>query len=138
MRPHLFWLAASLAAMPAAVSAADQARLKAAYAQSVSTEIRPALTRLRTFISDEYRPKARTSVGLGDMPGGDRLYAFLVEVSTTTDLTPDMRVIAPAWWLMAERESEPAPGMQRKKPPIRLPRPEARHCRLKSSGWRVL
>jgi uncharacterized protein (DUF885 family) len=78
-----------LAAMPPSVSAADQARLKAAYAQSVSTEIRPALTRLRSFIADEYLPKARSSVGLGDMPGGDRLYAYLVEASTTTDLTPD-------------------------------------------------
>jgi uncharacterized protein (DUF885 family) len=78
-----------LAAMPAAVSTADQARLKAAYAQSVSTEIRPALTRLRSFIVDEYLPKSRSSVGLGDMPGGDKLYAYLVEASTTTDLTPD-------------------------------------------------
>ena len=74
---------------PAAISAADQARLKAAYTQSVETEIRPALTRLRTFIASDYLPGARTSVGLSDMPGGDKLYAYLVQSSTTTDLTPD-------------------------------------------------
>ena len=78
-----------LTTFPADISAADQARLKAAYTQSISTEIRPALTRLRTFIATEYLPKARTSVGLGDMPGGEKLYAYLVESSTTTNLTPD-------------------------------------------------
>ena len=76
-------------AFPVAIPAAEQARLKAAYTQSVTTEIRPALIRLRTFIANEYLPKARTSVGLSDMPGGDKLYAYLVQSSTTTDLTPD-------------------------------------------------
>jgi uncharacterized protein (DUF885 family) len=78
-----------LGAFPAAVPAADRARLKEAYSRSVEGEIRPALTRLRRFIAGEYLPKARTSVGLGAMPGGDTLYAYLVEASTTTDLTPD-------------------------------------------------
>ncbi|HMI39597.1 MAG TPA: DUF885 domain-containing protein, partial [Sphingomicrobium sp.] len=78
-----------LAAFPAAVPAADQARLKAAYTQSVETKVRPALTRLRTFIVSEYLPKTRSSIGLSDMPGGDKLYAYLVESSTTTNLTPD-------------------------------------------------
>ena len=76
-------------AIPATVPAAEQARLKAAYRQSVETEIRPALTRLRDFIVNDYLPRARTEVGLGAMPGGDKLYAYLVEVSTTTNLTPD-------------------------------------------------
>ncbi|HEV2747886.1 MAG TPA: DUF885 domain-containing protein, partial [Allosphingosinicella sp.] len=78
-----------LNSFPADISAADQARLKAAYAQSIETEIRPALTRLRAFIVTDYLPKTRASVGLRDMPGGDRLYAYLVEASTTTDLSPD-------------------------------------------------
>jgi uncharacterized protein (DUF885 family) len=73
----------------AAIPAAEQARLKAAYRQTVETEIRPALTRLRDFIVRDYLPKTRTSIGLSAMPGGDRLYAYLVEASTTTNLTPD-------------------------------------------------
>ena len=75
--------------IPATIPTADQARFKAAYRQSVETEIRPALTRLRDFIVSDYLPKTRTDVGLGAMPGGDKLYAYLVEASTTTDLTPD-------------------------------------------------
>ena len=74
---------------PATIPAADQARLKAAYVAAEAGKIRPALTRLRTFIADEYLPKARDTVGLSDMPGGDKLYAYLVETRTTTDLSPD-------------------------------------------------
>ncbi len=78
-----------LAAFPADVPTADQARLRAGYTRSVAAEIRPALMRLRDFIVSDYLPSARASVGLGDMPGGERLYAHLIEVSTTTDLTPE-------------------------------------------------
>ncbi len=74
---------------PATIPAADQARLKAAYIAAEATKIRPALTRLRTFIADDYLPKARDTVGLSAMPGGDKLYAYLVQTNTTTDLTPD-------------------------------------------------
>ena len=74
---------------PAAIPAADQARLRAAYVAAEATRIRPALIRLRTFIADEYLPRARDTVGLSAMPGGDKLYAYLAQSSTTTDLTPD-------------------------------------------------
>jgi uncharacterized protein (DUF885 family) len=40
-------------------------------------------------VADEYLPQARDSVGLGQMPGGDRLYEYLVKVNTTTDLSAD-------------------------------------------------
>jgi uncharacterized protein (DUF885 family) len=74
---------------PAEVPEADRARLKAAYAESISTEIRPAVTRLRDFIRDRYLPRARATVGLQDMKGGPALYRHLVALSTTTDMTPD-------------------------------------------------
>lgn len=71
------------------ISAADQTRLKAAYARAISSKLRPALTRLRDFIRDTYVPQARDSVGLQDMKGGPELYRYLVRINTTTDLTPD-------------------------------------------------
>jgi uncharacterized protein (DUF885 family) len=76
-------------ALPDGVPAADQARLRGAYAAAIREKVRPALRRVRAFIGDEYLPKARESVGLGALPGGDRLYAHLARVNTTTDLTPD-------------------------------------------------
>jgi uncharacterized protein (DUF885 family) len=78
-----------VASFPADIPAADQARLKSAYAAALQAKVRPALTRLRDFIASDYLPKARNSVGLGAMPGGDKLYAYLVEASTTTNMTPD-------------------------------------------------
>jgi uncharacterized protein (DUF885 family) len=74
---------------PAAVPAADQARLRTAYRQKIEAVVRPALQRLRAFMADEYLPRARTTVGLADVPGGPALYAHLVRASTTTDLTAD-------------------------------------------------
>ena len=78
-----------LVTLPAGIPSAEGSRLRAAYADSIRTEIRPALQRLRQFIVAEYLPKARSTVGLSDMPGGRKLYDYLVEVSTTTNLTPE-------------------------------------------------
>jgi len=78
-----------LKAMPAAIPPADQARLKTAYRASISTELRPALQRLRDFMANDYLPASRSTVGLQDMKGGPELYRYLVQVNTTTDLTPE-------------------------------------------------
>jgi uncharacterized protein (DUF885 family) len=74
---------------PAAIAAADQARLKTAYAGAVREKLIPAFTRLRNFIRDEYMPAAREGVGLVHMKGGDRLYAHLIERHTTTRMSAD-------------------------------------------------
>jgi uncharacterized protein (DUF885 family) len=74
---------------PADIAEADRQRLRAAYAQSIATEIRPAITRLRDFIRDRYLPRARDSVGLQDMKSGPVLYRHLVALSTTTEMSPD-------------------------------------------------
>ncbi len=73
---------------PASISAADQTRLTATYAAAVKDKIDPAYVRMRDFLKTEYRPHARTSVGLGQMPGGPALYAYLVRSTTTTNMTP--------------------------------------------------
>jgi len=73
---------------PEGISAADQTRLRAAYAAAVRDKALPATTRLRDFLKNEYRPVARDTVGLGQMKGGPALYAQLVRSQTTTDLTP--------------------------------------------------
>ncbi len=78
-----------VAHFPAEVPEAERPRLRAAYARSISTEIRPAVTRLRDFIRDTYLARARPTVGLQDMKGGPALYRHLVALSTTTDMTPD-------------------------------------------------
>jgi uncharacterized protein (DUF885 family) len=73
---------------PDAVSAVDRTRLTAAYSAFIRDKLIPAHTRLRDFIKTDYLPHARTSVGLGQMPGGAALYRYLVASATTTEMTP--------------------------------------------------
>ena len=77
------------ARLPADFSAADQTRLKAAYADAITKKVNPAFTRLRDFLKTEYLPVARDSVGLAQMPGGPQLYRHLIASTTTTDMTPE-------------------------------------------------
>jgi uncharacterized protein (DUF885 family) len=74
---------------PPTISAADQQRLRAAYAAKIDKAIFPAFRRLRDFLQTEYLPKARDTVGLSGMKGGDKLYAYLIEQNTTLPLTAD-------------------------------------------------
>jgi uncharacterized protein (DUF885 family) len=74
---------------PAGISDADKARLTAAYRSAVTDEIYPALTRLRDFFQNEYLAHAREGAGLKYMPGGDKLYRYLIQSTTTTDMTPE-------------------------------------------------
>jgi uncharacterized protein (DUF885 family) len=74
---------------PASISPADQQRLRAAYAAKIDKTIFPAFRRLRDFLQTEYLPKARDTVGLSGMKGGDALYAYLIEQNTTLPLSAD-------------------------------------------------
>ncbi len=74
---------------PDAVSAADRARLTAAYATQIRDVILPAEQRMRDFLANDYLAKARDSVGVSAMPGGDKLYAYLIEQNTTLPLSAD-------------------------------------------------
>ena len=74
---------------PAGIGDADKVRLTQEYRAAITGEIYPALTRLRDFFQTEYLARAREGVGLKYMPGGDKLYAYLVQSTTTTDMTPE-------------------------------------------------
>ena len=75
--------------LPAEFSDADKARLTAAYSASVEGELYPVLTRLRDYLKSEYLPRARDGMGLMYMKGGDKLYRYLVQSTTTLPLTPE-------------------------------------------------
>ena len=74
---------------PEGISAADQARLKAAYAAQVRDVILPAHKKIRDFLANDYLPAARDSVGTSALPGGAALYAYAIESNTTLPLTAD-------------------------------------------------
>ncbi|WP_341208186.1 DUF885 domain-containing protein [uncultured Sphingomonas sp.] len=74
---------------PAAMPAADQTRLRAAYTRQIAEVLNPVQQRLRDFLQNNYLPVARDSVGLSAMPGGAKLYDYLIESNTTLPLKAD-------------------------------------------------
>ena len=75
--------------LPASFSAADKARLTAAYQRAIETDVVPTYRKLADFLRTEYLPQARSSTGLSDVPGGAEMYRYDVRLMTTTDRTPD-------------------------------------------------
>lgn len=75
--------------LPKDISAADSIRLINDYTQIVSDVIVPTYKKLGDFLKNEYLPKARTTSGLSDIPGGKQMYEYDVKYWTTTDQTPD-------------------------------------------------
>lgn len=74
---------------PEGFSDADKARLAAEYRDIIETDLYPANARLRDFLRDSYLPLAREQVGLSAMKGGEALYQYLIEQTTTLPLKAD-------------------------------------------------
>jgi len=74
---------------PADFSEADKARFTAEYSKVIAQDIYPAYQRLLDYLANEYLQDAREGVGLKYMKGGDKLYAYLIEQTTTLPLTAD-------------------------------------------------
>jgi uncharacterized protein (DUF885 family) len=74
---------------PAEIGAADRARLTAEYRSAITDGLYPALTRMRDFLKAEYLPHARDGYGIMYMRGGDKLYRYLIESTTTLPLTAE-------------------------------------------------
>jgi uncharacterized protein (DUF885 family) len=74
---------------PASISKADRARLAVEYRAAITDEIYPVLTRLRDFLKNEYLGNAREGVGLMYMKGGDHLYRYQIQSTTTLPMTPE-------------------------------------------------
>ncbi|MGC1372659.1 MAG: DUF885 domain-containing protein [Candidatus Sulfotelmatobacter sp.] len=74
---------------PAAISSAEQTRLRTGVLEAVNHDVIPAYHKLADFLRDEYAPQGRTDPGIWALPDGDARYRFAVREMTTTDLTPD-------------------------------------------------
>ena len=73
---------------PAGISAEDQTRIKAAVLDAIQKQVLPAYQQFERFLKATYIPAGRTDPGVWSLPDGDKYYAFRVQQSTTTDLTP--------------------------------------------------
>lgn len=75
--------------LPASVSAADKAALKAKGVAILKDGLRPAQARFVTFLEKEYLPAARKGLGVGSLRDGKAYYAWLARRYTTTAMTPE-------------------------------------------------
>ena len=78
----------SFADFPRDMPAADQERLRTEAVKIYTEQLLPAYQKLRAFVSDEYLPKARETIGYSALPNGKKWYAFNARQSTTTTMTP--------------------------------------------------
>jgi uncharacterized protein (DUF885 family) len=66
-----------------AVSFRDKVRTE------IESEINPALKELVGYVGGDYAKKAPEKVGLGQYPGGEEFYRFLIHAYTTLDKSPE-------------------------------------------------
>jgi uncharacterized protein (DUF885 family) len=71
------------------LSESDREAVSAAVKDAIASDVIPAYWQLLAYVEDEYLPQARSTVGLGSLPNGDRLYKALVYLHTTLPLSPD-------------------------------------------------
>jgi uncharacterized protein (DUF885 family) len=75
--------------LPASFSDTDKKRLTDAYTSLIKDVLSPSYQKLAEFLKNEYLPKARTTTGISEVPGGKDLYNYLVKYWTTTTTSPD-------------------------------------------------
>ncbi|MEZ4651930.1 MAG: DUF885 domain-containing protein, partial [Candidatus Eisenbacteria bacterium] len=73
---------------PDTVSESERTRLRGAYAAAIETEIIPAYRKVHDFLRDEYRPHARQTIGLSDLPDGEAWYRFAIRLHANSEQTP--------------------------------------------------
>ena len=73
--------------LASSIPAVEQEALRKDARLAIETHVLPAMRRLRTFIVDEYLPKAAADGALARYPGGAEVYAAVVQSATTTQLS---------------------------------------------------
>ncbi|HXV87172.1 MAG TPA: DUF885 domain-containing protein [Gemmatimonadales bacterium] len=77
------------AAFPTTVPQAERSGLEARGREAIVTSVIPAYRALAQFLTEEYLPGARTTIGASEWPNGRAYYGHLVEHYTTLPLTPE-------------------------------------------------
>jgi uncharacterized protein (DUF885 family) len=77
--------------MPKEFSTQDRARIEADFRKMVAERIVPAFKKFDTYFKARYLPSCRKTYGIGELPGGNKWYSYLIEAET--DLPLDAREI---------------------------------------------
>ncbi|TRX53965.1 DUF885 domain-containing protein [Thalassomonas sp. M1454] len=71
------------------ISASDKKKITKKYNDLILKTLAPSYKKFHDFIKNEYLAKARSTVGLSDLPNGKAWYEHQIEVNTTLALTAD-------------------------------------------------
>ncbi|MBN2385454.1 MAG: DUF885 domain-containing protein [Anaerolineales bacterium] len=74
--------------LPAVLSAAEAARLRAAGKDAIRVSILPAYVTLLRFVDGEYLPQARESLAAADLPDGQAYYRHCIRSYTSLEMSP--------------------------------------------------
>ena len=74
---------------PSTLASSEHERLKSEISSAIAETVVPAYRRFRQFMSDEYVPDARGSIGASALPRGRDFYRHRVRRFTTLDITPE-------------------------------------------------
>ena len=74
---------------PPGVPETERERLRSAGAAAVRDSLVPAYRAFLTFMTEDYIPNARTTIGASELPDGREYYEHLVRSFTTLDLSVD-------------------------------------------------
>lgn len=75
--------------IPSSFSEADKKRITGEYTRLIKEVLEPAYNKLAIYLEKKYLLLARTSSGIGSLPGGNDYYNFLTRQQTTTSKTPE-------------------------------------------------
>ncbi len=67
----------------------DREAVALALENAIASDVVPAYLQLLAFVEDVYLPRARSTVGFGDLPNGDRLYQARIYLHTTLQMSVD-------------------------------------------------
>ncbi len=71
------------------LSDADRRAVVANITDAITSHVIPVYRKLWNFVEYAYVPVCRSTVGIGSVPGGDKIYKTLAYLSTTVHLSPD-------------------------------------------------
>ncbi|HEX4384492.1 MAG TPA: DUF885 domain-containing protein [Myxococcales bacterium] len=75
--------------IPAAIPAAEAARLRAAGEAAIREAVVPAYAKVAKFIAEEYIPGARKTIAASELPGGREYYRSQIREYVTKDISPE-------------------------------------------------
>lgn len=77
-----------LADLPPDLSDSARQRVRRDILSAVGETVVPAYRKLYAFVTSDYLPRTRTSLGLTSLPDGEAWYQHLIRVMTSSDLPP--------------------------------------------------